>query len=187
MVAPDFLTVKMGHAFDLLDADGDGALTEADHVLMGRRMAKELNHAPHSPKEEALVDAYRRAWQEAHQQNADSEGRITRAVYVSSVRDLFSDAELADQVCDRVLDSLMSIADIDGTGELTPDAYRAYVLGQSPSLASDKVDESFRRVDRDGNGVISKAELKQAVVEYFTSSDPGAPGNWLFGPPPVAA
>ncbi|MFE6160151.1 EF-hand domain-containing protein [Streptomyces sp. NPDC056486] len=185
MVAQDFLTAKMGHAFDLLDTDGDGVLTEADHVLMGRRAAKELNHAPQSPQEEALVDAYRRAWQQAHQQNADSEGKLTRSVYVGSVRDLFGDAALTDQVCDRILDSVMDVADVDGKGEITPDAYRAFVLGQSPSLARDDVAESFKRIDRNGNGVISKSELKQAVVEYFTSSEPQAPGNWLFGPPPV--
>ncbi|MGW6059071.1 EF-hand domain-containing protein [Streptomyces sp. NPDC055189] len=187
MLAQDFLTAKMGHAFDLLDTDGDGILTEADHVLMGQRVAKELNHAPQSPQEEALVDAYRRAWQQAHEHNADSAGNLTRSVYVSSVRALFSDTSLTDEVCDRVLDSLMSIVDINDTGEITPDAYRAYVLGQSPSVARDEVDESFQRIDRNANGVISRGELKQAVVEFFTSSDPGAPGNWLFGAPPAAA
>ncbi|GAA2294793.1 EF-hand domain-containing protein [Streptomyces kunmingensis] len=187
MPAKDFLMAKMDHAFDLLDADGDGVLTEADHVLMGRRSAKELNHAPGSPMEKALIDAYRSAWHQAHAHNADSEGRVTREVYVGSVSALFADAALTDQVCDAVLESVMGVADVEGVGEIDPDAYRAFVLGQSPALTRGEVDESFRQIDRDGAGVISKTALKQAVVEYFTSSDPHAPGNWLFGRPPVAA
>ncbi|WP_394436502.1 EF-hand domain-containing protein [Streptomyces sp. SGAir0957] len=187
MLSDDFLTAKVRHAFDLLDTDGDGVLTEADHVLMGRRSAEELHRTPDPSQVEAMVAAYRNAWQQAHQHHADSEGRLLRGVFVDSVQALFADAALADEVCEGILRSVLSVADLEGTGEIAPDAYRAFVLGQTPRLPREEIEESFRRIDRDGNGVISKDELKQAVVEYFTSDDPEAPGNWLFGRPPAAA
>jgi hypothetical protein len=52
MATPDILTTKINHGFDHLDADGDGQLTEHDHVLMGQRsphhLAMRLTHHPSS-------------------------------------------------------------------------------------------------------------------------------------------
>ncbi|MFI9000530.1 hypothetical protein [Streptomyces sp. NPDC053541] len=43
--------------------------------------------------------------------------------------------------------------------------------------------EAFRHLDRDGDGTLTRAEVRTAVIEYFTSPDPNAPGNWYFGTP----
>jgi hypothetical protein len=61
---PDLLTAKINHGFDHLDADGDGQLTEDDHVLMGQRVAASLGHAAGSPAEQQIIDAYLRIWRE---------------------------------------------------------------------------------------------------------------------------
>lgn len=37
------------------------------------------------------------------------------------------------------------------------------------------------RLDLDRNGVLDAAELAQAITQFFTSPDPGAPGNLAFG------
>jgi hypothetical protein len=34
---------------------------------------------------------------------------------------------------------------------------------------------------RDGSGELSYAEFRQAIVEFYLSGDPNAPGNWLLG------
>src|SRR5438445_9959971 len=57
---PDLLTAKISYGFDHLDADGDGQLTEDDHVLMGQRVAASLGHASGSPAEQQIIDAYLR-------------------------------------------------------------------------------------------------------------------------------
>ncbi len=44
--------------------------------------------------------------------------------------------------------------------------------------------QAFAKIDRDGNGFISKDELVAVVKEFHQSDDPAAPGNWLFGPIP---
>lgn len=41
--------------------------------------------------------------------------------------------------------------------------------------------DAFARIDRDGNGRLSTAELQQAVADFYLSADADAPGNWLFG------
>lgn len=66
MATPDILTVKINHGFDHFDADGDDQLTEHDHVLMGQRAATSLGHAPSSPAEQQIIEAYLRIWRDLH-------------------------------------------------------------------------------------------------------------------------
>ncbi|WP_327381618.1 hypothetical protein [Streptomyces sp. NBC_01207] len=54
-------------------------------------------------------------------------------------------------------------------------------------VPAQQMKEAFHRLDRDGNGTLDPAEIDAAVVEFFTSDDPNAPGNWLYGPFRTAA
>ena len=41
-------------------------------------------------------------------------------------------------------------------------------------------------LDLDGDGTLSADEFTNAIIEYWTSRDPEAPGNWWTGKPPHA-
>jgi len=79
-----------------------------------------------------------------------------------------------------LVDGLIGALDRDGDGSLSFEEYvRMYdALGVPPVTST----EAFKRLDRDGSGKISYAEFRQAIVEYYLSADPNAPGNWLLGP-----
>ncbi|NUR57805.1 MAG: hypothetical protein HOV87_03750 [Catenulispora sp.] len=94
----DLLRAKISHGFDLLDADGDGALTEADHVTMGHRVRR-LPARPH------------------------------------------------------------------------------------PGHPQADLDEAFAHLDLDGDGTLTATEFERAVIEYWSSTDPDAPGTWWMGRP----
>ncbi|MEV0992621.1 EF-hand domain-containing protein [Streptomyces sp. NPDC049949] len=185
MTADDFVSVKTRHYFNLLDADGDGVLTEADHVLMGQRAAKELSYAPGSAQEQKLVDCYRSTWQTVQLPHADAQGQVHLDAFLAAIQGLFAQPEVFRQVCGTLIDTVMSVADANGDGEIDPAEYASFILAQSPKMSRMEVEESFSRLDRDGNGVISKSELEEATVEYFTSNDPELAGNWLYGRPPA--
>ena len=51
-------------------------------------------------------------------------------------------------------------------------------LGLSQSVAK----ESFKAIDTDSNGFISKPELLKAYEEFLWGVDENAPGNMFFGP-----
>jgi hypothetical protein len=78
-----------------------------------------------------------------------------------------------------IADGLIGALDRDGNGSLSRDEYvRMYdALGVPPSTST----EAFKRLDRDGSGELSYAEFRQAIVEFYLSGDPNAPGNWLLG------
>ena len=43
---------------------------------------------------------------------------------------------------------------------------------------------AIRALDRNGDGVLDQEEVQQALREFYTSDDPQAPGNLIFGPLP---
>lgn len=178
----DFVISKISTAFDYLDRDGDGVLTEADHHLMGRSVAEGMGYAPGSAEEQTVVDAYVRIWREVHvPMDADGDGQITKEEFVAATASLVGDEKRASSALGGLADRIMAIADRDGNGTIDLAEYTAFVRGQAPGLTPERVAEAFARMDLDGNGHLSGAELRQAVIEYFTSSDKDAPGNWYFG------
>ncbi|MFF9194320.1 EF-hand domain-containing protein [Streptomyces sp. NPDC014779] len=184
MSPQEFITAKIRTGFDHLDRDGDGALTEVDHHLMGRSVARGLGYEENSPEEQSIVDAYLRIWHEVHVPlDADGDGRITREEFVASTSALAGDPALADAALGGLADRIVTIADRDGDDRIDVDEYTAFIRGHAPGLSETEVHEAFRHLDRDGDGTLTRAEVRTAVIEYFTSPDPNAPGNWYFGTP----
>jgi hypothetical protein len=48
--------------------------------------------------------------------------------------------------------------------------------------ADDDIDAAFARLDTDGSGSLTVAELIAAAEQYYRGNDPDANGNWLYGP-----
>lgn len=44
--------------------------------------------------------------------------------------------------------------------------------------------EVFRRLDQDGDGLITRDDLLEAIREYYFYDDPHSAGSWLLGPLP---
>ncbi|MCY0939323.1 EF-hand domain-containing protein [Streptomyces sp. H34-S4] len=44
--------------------------------------------------------------------------------------------------------------------------------------------EVFRRLDQDGDGLITRDDLLEAIREYYFNDDPESAGSWLLGPLP---
>ncbi|MBY8854447.1 hypothetical protein K7G98_41880, partial [Saccharothrix sp. MB29] len=70
--------------------------------------------------------------------------------------------------------------DGDGDGCLELEEYVR--LGEALGVPPQDMKTAFRRLDRDADGSLPPGEIHEAVVEYFTSEDPEADGNWLYGP-----
>ncbi|MFC5289852.1 EF-hand domain-containing protein [Actinokineospora guangxiensis] len=181
MTRDDLLATKISRGFDHLDADGDGWLDERDHVLMGRRVAEGLGHPEGSDAERRIIDTYLRIWREVHLPHVTGGARgIARADFITSTSALADDPAAASATLGALARSFLEIADVDADGGLTPAEFLAFQRGHFPNLSEPDAAAAFAHLDIDGDGRISAAEFEGAIIEYWTSRDPQAPGNsWL--------
>ncbi|WP_043727693.1 EF-hand domain-containing protein [Kutzneria sp. 744] len=180
----EILTAKINHGFDHLDADGDGQLTEHDHVLMGQRVAAALGHAPGSDSEGRIVEAYVRIWRELHLPHIPGGGTtIVKKQFLRSTLTLASDPAAAQATVGALAEAFLAITDTDQNGQVSPSEFRAFVAGHFPGLSEAEVEQAFTHLDTDGDGRLSAGEFVRATIDYWTSSDSDAPGNWIMGTP----
>jgi Ca2+-binding EF-hand superfamily protein len=180
----DILTAKISYGFDHLDADGDGQLTEHDHVLMGQRAAASLGHRPGSEQEQRIIDAYLTIWRDLHLPHIPGGGAaITKEQFITSTRSLAADPDAANATVGALSKAFMAIADTDRDGHISPSEYLTFLRGHFPNLTQADVDEAFAHLDTDGDGYLSAEEFIAANVQYWSSDDPNAPGNWWIGRP----
>ena len=185
MAEESLLTAKIRHGFDHLDADGDGRLTEEDHVIMGRRVAAALGHPPGSEAEAQIIAAYVGIWRDLHlPHTADGAAGISKEEFVRSTSRLASDPQAAQATVGAVGQAYLAIVDAERDGHVTPDEFPAFQRGHFPALTQSEADEAFAHLDSNGDGYLSEQEFTQAIVEYWSSQDPDAPGNWWMGRPP---
>ncbi|MFE4970510.1 EF-hand domain-containing protein [Kitasatospora sp. NPDC056651] len=184
-MSDDLLIAKINHGFDHLDADGDGLLTERDHVLMGQSVARSLGHQEGSEPEAVIVRAYLTLWHDLHLAwlPADTEA-ITREQFVASTGSLSDDPEAARDVLGALAEAFLAVADADRSGTVDAGEFFVFQRGHFAGLSRDDADEAFRHLDADGDGVLSAREFTDAIIEYWTSRDPEAPGSWWTGKPP---
>jgi Ca2+-binding EF-hand superfamily protein len=181
---PDLLTAKITYGFDHLDADGDGQLTEDDHVLMGQRVAASLGHASGSPAEQQIIDAYLRIWRELHLPHIPGGGTaISKEQFLTSTRTLAGDPAAARTTVGALAQAFLAIADTDHDGQVSPAEFFVFQRGHFPNLTETDANEAFSHLDADGNGLLSAEEFTQAIIEFWSSTDPNAPGNWWMGRP----
>jgi Ca2+-binding EF-hand superfamily protein len=180
----DILSAKIAHAFDHLDADGDGRLTEHDHVLMGRHAAAALGHRPGSPGEARIITAYTTLWNDLHRPHLpEGEAHIDKATFIASTRSLAEDPVAAEHTLGALGRAYLSVADTDGSGDVSVEEFTVFQRSHFPGLEQDEIEKAFAHLDRDGNGRLTPDEFTSAIIEYYTSIDPDAPGNWFMGRP----
>ncbi|BFV56433.1 hypothetical protein KCMC57_up15370 [Kitasatospora sp. CMC57] len=183
-MSDDLLIAKIGYGFDHLDADGDGRLTEQDHVLMGRASARSLGHGEGSAEEAGIVAAYVAVWRDLHLPTLPpGSDAISRAEFIASTATLADDPAAAQATVGALAKAFLSIADADGDGRVDRDEFFAFQRAHFPGLDRAAADTAFRHLDRDGNGTLSAEEFITTTIEYWSSRDPQAPGNWWAGNP----
>ncbi|MEV6971620.1 EF-hand domain-containing protein [Hamadaea sp. NPDC051192] len=171
------LTAKLDRRFDLLDVDGDGHLgeRELDDLAMG--IAAGFDVPLDAPTAVALRRAYARLWSELSQLDADRDGLISRGQYVDAwLREAEQPGLLAELVR-TCAEAVAAVAGAEG------DFYEpAFIRLQALSGAhADQGAAAFARLDTDHDGMVSVTQFANAYVDFFTSGDPAAPGNALFG------
>ncbi|MCI0387129.1 EF-hand domain-containing protein [Streptomyces sp. CNQ085] len=174
----DVVDQKFSLLFDWFDQDRDGQLTPQDleataAVFAG--VAKEEDHDNRA----AFHSAFAQWWRLLEEADTDGDGRISRTEFITMMQDSVTTPAHFENVVMAIIEAIVNVTDTDGDGVLSRDEYVA--LYQALGVPAEQCGPAFDRVDLDGDGVISHAEYRAAIVEFYFSTDPEAPGNHLLG------
>lgn len=178
-MATDIQVKKFSSVFNWIDQNGDGWLTQDDFEKMAHlftAVAEEKDQKNRS----AMTRGFMHFWNLLLEGRANKANeKIGKQEFIHIMETVVIAPKNFEAAVVGIVDGLLGALDRDGNGSLSREEYvRMYdALGVSPATSS----EAFRRLDRDGDGEISHAEFHQAIVEYYLSADPNAPGNWLLG------
>jgi Ca2+-binding EF-hand superfamily protein len=174
---------KLHRAFGLLDADGDGRLTEADLTGLADHLAAAFDVSDETAKIARLKETLDEIWR-TDLQSMDPAGTGLDATGFTAgiLRAVENDREGFVQRFGAMAQAWLDIGDTDGNGVLSQEEFTLLytrVLGVAP----DDLAAAFAALDLDGDGSLDRYEIQRAAEEYYTSDDADARGNWLFGPP----
>lgn len=176
----DLRKKKLSRYFRVLDTDGDGEIERSDYEQRVQAFAKEFGCAPGSPRHASIQGAWIGQWKElVAAADGDDDRKVSLAEFLAMHDTAIQDKERLYGVLLSVWRWIIETADVDGSGVLSRrELLRALLaMGLSEAEAS----ESFRRLDRDGDEKVTKAEFLSCAAAFYASDDPGAAGNWLFG------
>ena len=175
----DLQAKKFSFVFTWFDQNGDGWLTRDDFEKMAG-MFTALAAEDDEKSKTAMKKAFMHWWGlllEAG--DATSGEKIGQQEFIRIMGSSVIAPENFENAVGRIADGMIGALDRDGSGSLAQEEFvRMYdVVGVPPSTST----EWFKRLDRDSSGELSYAEFRQAIVEFYLSSDPNAPGNYLLG------
>jgi Ca2+-binding EF-hand superfamily protein len=175
----EFQKRKLSLRFYMVDTSKNGIVELSDFEHQGQKVAELRGIQPGSAEYEEIISAYIGIW-ETYWKGADTDGdnAITVDEYIKfTERAIAAKAEGKVQLVTGkdVFDTL----DINGDGEIDLKEYAIYLKALGRSEEDAKI--AFFKIDRDGDGKLSRDEFATAMYDYHTSNDPQDPANWAFG------
>lgn len=172
---------KLTRYFRVYDIDDDGRISEPDfeRVVENVRILHGLPET--SPVHRQLRDAYLRRWTAVRESaDVDGDGGVDLDEWLGYWEGVLHSDDRYETEVATVVRQLFAQFDTDDDGVLGPREFADFfgIYGLDRRLAH----QTFERLDRDGDGRITRSELVEISHEFYRGDDPEAPGNRLYGP-----
>jgi benzoyl-CoA 2,3-dioxygenase component B len=177
----NFLDRKIDVCYTHGDQNGDGTLEPADALALAARIVAFIGEPFGTAKAQNVFKAFETFW--AHmsaKMDENKDGKVSPDEWRKGMRGAFvADPNGFNAGFKPLAESVFALCDKDGNGQVSEKEFMAFQHAFGSSEANAKL--AFQKLDRDRSGHLSVDELLKAWQEYYTSEDPNAPGNWLFG------
>jgi Ca2+-binding EF-hand superfamily protein len=172
--------LKLNRAFAHLDVDGDGQIEREDVLALGARLLIGFGEAPTSAKGKDVIETLDGLWDALLDElDLGRDGRVTTDEFREAMAGAFIHGGRYEPVLGPVVDAVARLCDADDDGEVGLAGLRT--LHEAFGIDEGEAEVALAKLDLNGSGRITVAELAEAAREFYTSDEPEAPGNWLFG------
>jgi Ca2+-binding EF-hand superfamily protein len=168
---------KYAKRFEMLDVDGSGVIDRMAFELLARRVLDGSGATRGSPKADRVRDGYLELWSSLQRMvDEDGDGEITVAEFVTGMTRMAGDRPGFKRVIEPLARLSLSLCDADGDGYLD-EAELANLLRVFNAMPISAAGTIFRRLDSNADGLLSQAEILEALCDFYISTDSQAPGD----------
>jgi Ca2+-binding EF-hand superfamily protein len=175
----DVKRAKLTHYFHTMDATGDGLIKEQDILAGADRVISVLEIDPASEPAQQLKAGYLRNWESIAEADGDGDQAVTMDEWIEYYDRLAMDQAQFDSTMVERGRVIMQLFDRDRDNRISLEDWQLF--WRTIGTAEADFETAFQKLDRNGNGYLTFDEIIAAGQEFFTSDDPEARGNWLYG------
>jgi Ca2+-binding EF-hand superfamily protein len=170
---------KLTRVFRVFDKNGDGRLQASDYEAFAHSVAEARGFQEGAPGYSLLSMRYQAMWESLRTSvELDEDGAVSLEQFLKSREEMLR-GQTPEQFAEERVGPMMALLDLDGDGVLSPTEFHQFkdiFYGGEAGSA-----ETFKKLDLNDDGVISREEMLQHIISFFFSDDPDAAGNWLYG------
>jgi len=162
---------------DYFDFSGDGTLSLEDANIFADRFTSKFHGS--DEKKAYFKKVFHDVYSGLLKMDKDGNGHVNQAEINAFLHDMI-DHKKTDDVVGAFVKVALDVIDTDGDGKISKQEYLDYIH-LNPRNPVKNAEHAYSKLDRNGDGHISIKELYDNFTEFYTSTDPHANGNWLYG------
>jgi len=174
---------KLTHFYNILDYNKNGILQQDDFTGIGENICLNLSIQPSNKEYDYLINKseglYKQLINDLGRSYGDAINMYDWLAYFDKEVITAKNASLLRDYVQITVQYVFDLYDQNNDGLLSIEEYADMftIYGIDITYSA----KSFTRLDRNHDDGISKAELSNAVKEFFISENPKEGGNWIFG------
>nr|KAF7429272.1 hypothetical protein H0235_005670 [Vespula pensylvanica] len=163
---------------DCLYVNQSGAIDKKDFDLAVQRICSSRHWSSDNPKTQQTKDTLLKIWEELQQRaDSDQDGQISRDEWYSMWEDYAKDPASAHDWQQTYMKFMFDLEDSSGDGSIDENEFSN--VCHSHGVQEAEARDAFKKMGV-GNEV-TRDKFFELWKQYFTSDDPNAPGNFIFG------
>ncbi|KAK2585044.1 hypothetical protein KPH14_008564 [Odynerus spinipes] len=179
MPLSEFRKKKLLYVFNaFFDVNQSGAIDKKDFDLAVQRICSSRHWSADDPKSQQTKDTLLKVWEGLQQRaDADQDGQISRDEWYSMWEDYAKDPAHAPDWQQTYMKFMFDLEDSSGDGSIDENEFSN--VCHSNGVQEAEARDAFKKL---GVGKeVTREKFFDLWKQYFTSDDPTAPGNFIFG------